>query len=171
MTKFLYAAIRDQDYAIIEVRRYRVIKELKTQIKIDPDYLIRVDGNWIAPGVREAKPDVVYKTKLKNAWHYFWSDLIFYAKPKPNWPGRKPVSPETDSGFNFDDGFDLDDILDRIPGMKERKEAMAFFGFEVKPTADELRCKVRGLSLKHHPDRGGDGRTFRKIARFAEVLA
>ena len=51
-------------------------------------------------------------------------------------------------------------------------EALFVFGFSIGSviTKDVIMKKFRKLSLKHHPDKGGDARIFAKIAEAKEVL-
>ena len=39
-----------------------------------------------------------------------------------------------------------------------------------KPTWDEIKSQYRKLVLKHHPDRGGNPETFKKIQAAYELL-
>ncbi|MBF0629043.1 MAG: DnaJ domain-containing protein [Magnetococcales bacterium] len=56
-------------------------------------------------------------------------------------------------------------------GRWERQDSARAI-LEVGPEADRetIRRRYRELSLRHHPDRGGDGERFRVIAEAAEIL-
>lgn len=44
-------------------------------------------------------------------------------------------------------------------------------GVAKSATDDELKKKYRKLAMKHHPDKGGDQKTFQQISNAYEILS
>lgn len=53
---------------------------------------------------------------------------------------------------------------------QERTEALRALGLDAYADDDQARQRFRELAMLHHPDRGGDAETFRKIRAAMEVL-
>lgn len=174
--KYLYCAIRNPVWEpdnteplYLETRRYRVLRELKTQVCVDPDYLIRVDEKWVKPTTRGEVIDRVFK-----AGGYFVCDgITFETRPDAAWPGRKPKPTPIDERLEQSKqrSQEFDDLLRRIdPAGAARADAIEYFGFEGKPSEPELRAEFRRRSIKLHPDSGGDCEAFRELQRHRDAL-
>ena len=53
---------------------------------------------------------------------------------------------------------------------QERTEALRALGLDAYADDERVRRRFRELAMRHHPDRGGDAETFRKIRAAMEVL-
>lgn len=62
--------------------------------------------------------------------------------------------------------------MTRLLNKTTISEALFIFGFSIDSviTKDIIMKKFRKLSLKHHPDKGGDARIFAKVAEAKEIL-
>ena len=53
----------------------------------------------------------------------------------------------------------------------EEEDFYDILGVDESATANEIKKAYRKLSLKHHPDKGGDARLFKRVTRAYEVLS
>ncbi len=53
---------------------------------------------------------------------------------------------------------------------EERTTALKALGLNARASDDNIRQRFRELAMQHHPDRGGDAETFRRIRAAMEIL-
>lgn len=107
-------------------------------------------------------------------WNYFYATVIAKTKEelfpeqvakqkeineqkKREWEERKRMR-EQDDGFFWSFLF-LDSLMrSRVPS-----DSYAVLGLNTNATSEEVTKKYRELSIKHHPDKGGNKETFIQI--------
>lgn len=107
-------------------------------------------------------------------WNYFYATVIAKTKEelfpeqvakqkeineqkKREWEERKRMREQDDSffwRFLFLDGL----MRSRVPS-----DSYSVLGLQTNATAEEVAKKYRELSIKHHPDKGGNKETFIQI--------
>jgi curved DNA-binding protein CbpA len=60
---------------------------------------------------------------------------------------------------------------DDVYSLKDNKALYNVLGLDRSATADQIKKSFRQLSLKHHPDRGGDAEVFKQLAFAYNVLS
>jgi hypothetical protein len=66
---------------------------------------------------------------------------------------------------------DIEAALSRLaePGRKKFRTALAVLELDETAVPEEIKARFRELAKQHHPDRGGDAATFRKIQEACET--
>lgn len=166
--RYLYCRTWYSEKQPPEVRRYKVLEELKTKIKLDPTYCVKEGRRWVQAAVTQSTPVQVAILSRYKGHPVLNSSIGDFRRYVPQqWRQGQAAFHAAQEEERKAKG-DPDPFQQLWDSLLADRPDWARFGFLSKPSLSEFKRAYRKTCIKLHPDQGGDVEQFKQMQAEAE---